>query len=513
MATTTESGLHTGDIRIITADTAPEGYEFDVWDGDVSVLDDAHANPATVTMPASNATLTALYKLIETGGYGALYNWFATQKQLKAITNGCLYNWYAATDSRGIASIGWKLPSYNNSQDDRDILTMQLFLGYGNAGGKLKETGFTHWQSPNTGATNETGFTAVGSGHRNINGYGNIGSTFEMWNSSVSGSSVGFYRMYDSLITDSGGYTNVKSYGYSIRLVKETTTLIDGQTGIYIGNDEKIYPTICIGSQEWLACNLAETKYQNGDYVHGFEGGVYHPIDNTTWAGLETEAGCVYDNDENNAATYTYLSSSDEWVVPSKSIWEDLLNSIDTFDSEFNAWLLAGGKLKEIGLIHWEEPNEGATNEYGLSIIGGGGRLEVGNFGDEWTIKYDGIIWIYDNYDAVSAYMNRINYYNASALICMQSKTSAASIRLCNPTTTHENGYIGTYTGNNLKSYNTIVINGVEWLSENLAETQFRNGDYIHGFEGGSYTAILNEDWSMLTTPALCAYNNDWSNV
>lgn len=71
------------------------------------------------------------------------------------ITYGKLYNWYAVTDPRGLAPEGWHIPS-NQEWDD-------LFknLGGSPAGGKMKETGTSHWHNPNVGATNETNFTAI----------------------------------------------------------------------------------------------------------------------------------------------------------------------------------------------------------------------------------------------------------------------------------------------------------------------------------------------------------------
>ena len=84
-----------------------------------------------------------------------------------------------------------------------------------------------------------------------------------------------------------------KKYGSPIRLIKISTTLSDGEEGIYTGNDGKIYRTICIGTQEWLADNLAETKYRNGDTIP-------EVTDNSAWAALTTGAMCVYNNDHNN---------------------------------------------------------------------------------------------------------------------------------------------------------------------------------------------------------------------
>jgi hypothetical protein len=84
--------------------------------------------------------------------------------------------------------------------------------------------------------------------------------------------------------------------GASIRLCKKSTDLDDGRIGIYIGNDGKKYPTICIEGYEWISCNLNETKYQNGEWIHGFNEGVYTPISNTDWSTL-TKGGMCYYND------------------------------------------------------------------------------------------------------------------------------------------------------------------------------------------------------------------------
>jgi uncharacterized protein (TIGR02145 family) len=67
---------------------------------------------------------------------------------------GCFYNSYAITDSLNICPVGWHVPS------DADWTTLETYLGGSSiAGGKLKST--TGWYSPNTGATNESGFSAL----------------------------------------------------------------------------------------------------------------------------------------------------------------------------------------------------------------------------------------------------------------------------------------------------------------------------------------------------------------
>lgn len=116
----------------------------------------------------------------------------------------------------------------------------------------------------------------------------------QYWNSGSTAPVCILSSMYPRFSVQGSG-TNVedKKSGISIRLIKDSTTLSHGQSGTYTGNDGKVYRTICIGTQEWLADNLAETKYRNGDTIPTV-------TDGTTWIGLTTGAKCAYNNDESN---------------------------------------------------------------------------------------------------------------------------------------------------------------------------------------------------------------------
>lgn len=72
--------------------------------------------------------------------------------------SGKLYNWYAVIDPRGLAPIGWHIPS------EDEWIELQDCLGYDNAGGKMKVPGTKYWGPPNTGATNSSGFSAIPGG-------------------------------------------------------------------------------------------------------------------------------------------------------------------------------------------------------------------------------------------------------------------------------------------------------------------------------------------------------------
>ncbi|MFZ4402306.1 MAG: fibrobacter succinogenes major paralogous domain-containing protein [Bacteroidales bacterium] len=90
---------------------------------------------------------------------------------------GCLYNWFAVMDSRKICPTGWHIPTL------AEVNTLKKYLG-NNAGGKLKETGLTHWVNINIDATNETGFTALPGGRRDADSYFAFSEYAYWWTSS-----------------------------------------------------------------------------------------------------------------------------------------------------------------------------------------------------------------------------------------------------------------------------------------------------------------------------------------
>ena len=137
--------------------------------------------------------------------YGGLYQWDEVMQYV--ITEG----------AKGICPAGWHLPT------DAEWTTLTTFLGGENvAGGKLKETGTTHWASPNTGATNETGFTALPGGTRGYNGYfySLTGSVY-FWSSSQNDVSGAWDR--DLLFSSEDVYrgNEDKTFGFSCRCVQD----------------------------------------------------------------------------------------------------------------------------------------------------------------------------------------------------------------------------------------------------------------------------------------------------
>ena len=90
---------------------------------------------------------------------------------------GKLYNWYTVNDSRNVCPLGWHVPS------DTEWTALSDYLGgEAVAGGKMKSTGTQYWLSPNTDATNESGFSGLPGGYLVSNGsFGGFNSTSGFW--------------------------------------------------------------------------------------------------------------------------------------------------------------------------------------------------------------------------------------------------------------------------------------------------------------------------------------------
>lgn len=254
---------------------------------------------------------------------GYLYNWFSLFIRISEsiISYGFLYNLYAATDSRFICSLGWDIALISKWS------TLDSYLGGSSVSGKkLKQIGTSHWQSYNpANATDEVAFSAVGGGGRMGAGGGTDGlfvnfKTYgEHWRKN--GGTIVFFDVTGGLYI--GG--RASQFGASLRAFRAATPeellLPDGIiSSIYIGNDLREYLCTKIGNQIWTASNLAETKFRDGNWIAGFDGGVYTPISNAAWAAKTTAALCAFNDDLANVfgenVTLTDRMSPPGWHVP-----------------------------------------------------------------------------------------------------------------------------------------------------------------------------------------------------
>jgi len=163
--------------------------------------------------------------------YGAYINYNNNDDNVAVY--GRLYNWFAVNDERGLCPDNWHVPS------DDEFKSLEMYLGMSESeangeglrgtdeGGKLKEEGNEHWNSPNTGATNETDFTALPGGNRRYETYTNqeifsgLNRYGFFWSSSEVYTVNAWYRVFSFDYSESNRYHLSKTNAFSIRCVED----------------------------------------------------------------------------------------------------------------------------------------------------------------------------------------------------------------------------------------------------------------------------------------------------
>lgn len=155
-------------------------------------------------------------------------------------------------------------------------------------------------------------------------------------------------------------------------IVYDSNTIIntDGKTGKVKDIEGNVYKIVKIGNQWWMGENLKTTKYRDGTSIPN--------VTDNTWSSLTTSAYCDYDNTPSNSDIYGRLYNwyavtnaqnicPKGWHVPSNAEWLELSDYLGNEN-------MAGEKLKQTDTIHWESPNNKATNEVGFTALPGGCR-------------------------------------------------------------------------------------------------------------------------------------------
>lgn len=410
-------------------------------------------------------------------GYGLLYNWYA----IDGNTSNLMSNLHVPTD------IEWT--------------TLTNYLGgLSVAGGKLKEVGLAHWDDPNIGATDEFNFKAIGSGSRGFTGvYDNLKLACLFWTSTeypIDTSKARFRTIRNLQINAESTYLQ-KERGFSIRCVRDLTEQEkidfpdDGQlveiTSDYDGNE---YNIIRIGTQGWASTNLKTTHYLDGSAL-------VNVIDSLDWKNLIPTYGLLYnwytiDGNSTNLITDLHVPSDAEWT---------------TMTTYLGGLSVAGGKLKEIGFVHWKSTGTSGTDEVNFTALPGGLRLY--NDGTFSSIKFQGNWWSSTETGTNNA-NNRNIVYNTNivaqsggnkpygfSIRCMRDLTEQEKIDFPNDGDLVESKL--DYEGN---SYDVVRIGDQGWTTTNLKTAHYLNGTAISRVED-------NTTWAGLSTAACCAYENN----
>lgn len=197
-------------------------------DGDPDTYNDAYNSDcecAGVVFGTLTDTRDAqTYNTIEIGSqvwmaenlnYDGGVNWCFANTPSNCDTYGRLYDWETAN---AVCPTGWHLP------DDDEWDTLLEFLGGQSvAGGKMKEVGTAHWNAPNAGATNSSGFTALPGGWRSVaSGLSqNLRTNGTFWSASEEQAVSAWHRnlLFGGTAVDRGG--SLKGDGLSVRCIQD----------------------------------------------------------------------------------------------------------------------------------------------------------------------------------------------------------------------------------------------------------------------------------------------------
>jgi len=336
-------------------------------------------------------------------------NWYNTTEGARCDYNndsvnakkyGHLYNWHAAHDARNLCPEGFHVPT----NDEYNAL-VNFLGGYLVAAGKMKEAGTTHWQSPNTGATNSSGFTALPGGSRIFNGDfgGDMGTSASFWSSSIAPTSADGYAVeMDNQGPDiANNFEMEQQRGLSLRCIQNSGS----NPGHFIDNrDEQVYKTIDIGTETWMAENL----------------------------NINTAGSWVYDDNEANAATYGRLYDfatagkvcPDGWHLPDTAEWNHLI-------SYFGGYWIAGGTMKEAGTDHWDSPNYGANSGSGFAALAAGCRIPNSYPSDYYSLKVFALFWTAseNKYDTSQGVYQQLDFQSINVWPLSEDKDQGYSVR------------------------------------------------------------------------------------
>ena len=250
---------------------------------------------------------------------------------------------------------------------------------------------------------------SAGNGFKSVSA---VGDTLFLVNGSfliIPGLSVANYSaLTDSVTTASCGAPTVHNGAVSYGQVSD--------------NEGRTYRTTIIGATEWMAENLAVTKYNNGDVILAAPSAATWELQTTgawSWYDNNFEFDCPY------GKLYNWFTVNDPrgicptgWNVPTD---EEMTNLITFLGST-----IAGTKLKAQGTDYWNAPNSGATNETGFSALPGGYRLNTGEF--NYNSGY-GFIWTSTDFGGGFAYVNQTAYNQGSTERLFFNKKLGCSVR------------------------------------------------------------------------------------
>ncbi len=229
------SGNYSRVLTLVPSNSQTVNFEF-VTCTDLDSNHYAVVTIGTQTWMAENLTylpsVSPSFQGSFTSSFYYVYGYYGTNVTVaKATSNyqtyGVLYNWHAAMNGdtssnsvpsgvQGVCPNGWHLPS----DAEWDIIV--VYLGGTIAGGKMKETDTTHWNIPNSGATNSSGFTGLPGGNKSLNNFfEDIGYKGYWWSSTEYDTFYTWIRYVNYSNGNVNRDTYMKTYGFAVRCLSD----------------------------------------------------------------------------------------------------------------------------------------------------------------------------------------------------------------------------------------------------------------------------------------------------
>ncbi|HSI76420.1 MAG TPA: fibrobacter succinogenes major paralogous domain-containing protein [Lunatimonas sp.] len=144
------------------------------------------------------------------------YCWYDNDEASFKPSFGAMYNGYTVSTGK-LCPTGWHIPT------NEEWMALITYLGSDHvAGNRLKEAGTDFWVSPNTGANNESGFTALPGGLRYHDGqFHDFGFSGYWWTSTEYSESRSFFIFMDYESSNVFRFDNLKKIGFSVRCIKD----------------------------------------------------------------------------------------------------------------------------------------------------------------------------------------------------------------------------------------------------------------------------------------------------
>jgi uncharacterized protein (TIGR02145 family) len=399
------------------------------------------------------------------------YCWYNNNEATYKATYGALYNWYTASTGN-LCPTGWHVPA------DFEFTTFTTYLGGESvAGGKLKETGTTHWISPNIGATNETGFTALPGGGRFSNGtFAYIGNYGYWWSITEYTTDLAWYRatLFNFLVV--GRNPHDKEVGFSVRCLKDMQPTVTTTT-----------PT-----------NISQATATSGGNVTS-DGGA-----------TVTDRGVCWSTSPNPVSTGSHTtdgSGTGVFVSSITSLNPNTLyyirayatNSVGTsYGNEITFTTLPNPVLPTVTTT--------AVSNIAQTTATGGGNVTADGYA---TVSARGVCW------STSSNPTTAGSYNSegSGTGTFTSNLTGLTAGTLYYVRAYATNSVGTAYGNEISFttsisdidgnlYKTIKIGSQVWMAENLRTIRYKDGTAIPLVTDGYV-------WRYSSSPAYCWYNNN----